>query len=81
MHGSARLFIWVLRRLPGREGFADVIAATHKGLDCRFYFDPAEGNLLAMEMFAEEDADPCEVYFSQFREIEGRMPARRMEVR
>ncbi len=58
-----------------------MIAGTHKGLDCRFYFDPADGNLLAMEMFAEEDADPCEVYFSQYREVDGRTLPGRVEVR
>jgi serine protease Do len=67
--------------LARHDGLADVIAGTHKGLDCRFYFDPAGGNLLAMEMFPEEDADPCEVYFSQYHEIDGRMLPGRMEVR
>ncbi len=67
--------------LAGREGLADVIAGTHNSLDCRFYFDPAEGNLLAMEMFAEEEADPCEVYFSQYHEVDGRMLPGSMEVR
>ncbi len=62
--------------LAGREGLADVIVGTYKGVDCRFYFDPAEGNLLAMEMFPEEDADPCEVYFSQYHEVDGRDAAR-----
>ena len=67
--------------LPGRDGLADVIVGTHKGVDCRFYFDPAEGNLLALEMFPEEDADPCEVYFSQYHNVDGRMLPGRMEVR
>ena len=71
--GAAPLF--------GREGLADVISATHKGLECRFYFDRADGALLALEMFAEEDADPCEVYFTQYREVDGRMLPGRMEVR
>jgi hypothetical protein len=67
--------------LAGREGLADVIAGTHKGLECRFYFDPAEGNLLALEMFPDEDADPCEVYFSQYREVDGSILPGRIEVR
>jgi hypothetical protein len=32
-------------------------------------------------MFAEEDADPCELYFSDYREVEGRMVPGRIEVR
>ena len=37
--------------LVGHEGLVDVLVGSHKGVDCRFYFDPAEGHLLAMEMF------------------------------
>ena len=29
--------------LVGREGLVDVIVGTHKGVECRFYFDPVEG--------------------------------------
>ncbi len=32
-------------------------------------------------MFPEEDADPCEVYFSQYHDVDGRMLPGRMEVR
>ncbi|MGD0654456.1 MAG: trypsin-like peptidase domain-containing protein [Thermoguttaceae bacterium] len=67
--------------LAGREGLADVIVGTYKSLECRFYFDPAEGNLLALEMFPDEDADPCEVYFSQYHDIDGGILPGRMEVR
>jgi hypothetical protein len=44
-------------------------------------FDPAEGHLLAMEFYAEEDADPCEVLWSGYREVDGRHVPSRMEVR
>jgi hypothetical protein len=65
----------------GREGLVDVLVGIHAGLQCRFLFDPAEGTLLAVEMFPEENADPCEVYFSQDREVEGRLLPGRIEVR
>ena len=61
--------------LPGHEGLVDVLVGSHKGVECRFYFDPADGHLLAMEMFPDEDADPCEVYFSDYREVDGRVLA------
>jgi len=67
--------------LAGREGLADVLAGTCKTAECRFYFDPAEGRLLALEMFPQEDTDPCEVYFSQYHDVNGRMLPGRMEVR
>jgi hypothetical protein len=67
--------------LQGHQGLVDVLAASHKGVECRFYFDPAEGHLLAMEMFPDEDADPCEIYFSDFHSVDGRDVAGRMDVR
>ena len=54
---------------------------TYKDVECRFMFDPAEGQLLAVEMFPVEDVDPCEVYFLKNREVDGRFLPARMEVR
>lgn len=67
--------------LVGREGLVDVLVGTHKGVDCRFYFDPADGRMLALEMFSSEDSDPCEIYFSDYRETGGRLMPGKMEVR
>ena len=67
--------------LAGREGLVDVLAGIHGGVECRFYFDPSEGDLLAIEMFAEDHVDPCEIYFSEHRQVDGRMVPGRMEVR
>ena len=50
-------------------------------MECRFYFDPADGRLLGLEMFADEESDPCEVYFSDYRQSAGRVVPGRMEVR
>jgi len=67
--------------LPGREGLADVLLALHKGVECRLMFDPTEGHLSAMEMFPQEDADPCEIYFLDYRQQNGRYLPGRIEVR
>jgi serine protease Do len=67
--------------LPGCEGLFDVLFGSHKGVDCRFYFDPAEGRLLALEMFPDNESDPCEIYFSQFRVIGGRDLPGKLEIR
>jgi len=67
--------------LVGREELVDVLVGIHGGVECRFLFDPVEGLLLAMEMFPEENVDPCEVYFSEYRRLEGRLLPGRMEVR
>lgn len=67
--------------LAGHQGLVDVLVGLHKGVECRFMFDPAEGHLLTLEMYPEEDVDPCEIYFSGHREIDGRFLPARMEVR
>jgi serine protease Do len=67
--------------LVGREGLTDVLVGVHKGVECRFYFDTAEGHLLALEMFPQEETDPCEVYFSEYHDVDGRQLPGRMEVR
>ena len=58
-----------------------MLVGSHQGVDCRFYFDPAEGQMLAMELFPDENADPCEIYFTDYRLIDGRMLPGRMSVR
>jgi S1-C subfamily serine protease len=67
--------------LPGREGLVDVLAGSHKGVDCRFYFDPADGRMLLLEMFPDNESDPCELHFSNYLELDGRDFPGRIEVR
>jgi hypothetical protein len=43
--------------------------------------DPADGALAAIEMYPDDNVDPCEVYFSDYQEAGGRFLPRRMEVR
>ncbi len=67
--------------LPGREALADVVVGSYRGVEGWFYFDSARGQLLALEMYADEHADPCEIYFSQYHDVDGRSLPGRMEVR
>jgi len=67
--------------LPGHDGLADVLVATHGGVTCRFYFEPRQCRLLALEMFPADDADPCEIYFGDDRLIDGRAVPETIEVR
>jgi serine protease Do len=67
--------------LVGHEGLTDVLEGTYKGVDCRFYFDLASGRLLAIELYADDNSDPCEVYFSDYRETDGRWLPGQMEAR
>ena len=67
--------------VAGHEGLLDVLAATHDDIECRFMFDPADGYLVAMELYPAEDVDPCELYFGEFQEVNGRMMPARIEAR
>jgi S1-C subfamily serine protease len=67
--------------LAGHDGLVDVVQGTTGGVDCEFMFDPIDGTLLALEMYPQTDADPCEVYFGDYREVDGRFLPYRFEVR
>ena len=67
--------------LVGQTELADVLVGLHGPVKCYFYFDVKSGLLLAVEMFLDENADPCEVYFSDYRRIDGRNLPQRLEVR
>lgn len=67
--------------LPGRAEPADVLVGLHGGVEVHFYFAPADGSLVAMEMWPEDNADPCEIHLSGYRQDNGRRWPQRMEVR
>ena len=67
--------------LLGQEERVDVLIGIHGGVECRFFFDSVDGLLVGMEMYPEEDVDPCEIYFSEYQETDGRHVPHRMEVR
>ncbi|MHB1035904.1 MAG: S1C family serine protease [Pirellulales bacterium] len=67
--------------LAGRQGLVDVLVGIHAGVECRFLFDPDNGDLVALEMFPGENADPCEILFSDYRDDGGRRLPHRLEVR
>jgi hypothetical protein len=54
------------------EKMSDCIAAVHGGVETRFYFDPESGDLAGIEMQASDDVDPCEIHFSDMRDVDGR---------
>jgi hypothetical protein len=51
---------------------ADCLVGIHGGVETRFYFDPDSAALVGLEMHASDDEDPCEIYFGDVREVEGR---------
>jgi len=50
----------------------DVLVASYRTTACHFQFDPKNGQLLGLEYFAEEDQDPCEIFFADYRKVDGR---------
>jgi serine protease Do len=67
--------------LPGHDGLVDVLVGMHGGVECRYYFDARQAVLVALEMSADENSDPCMILFSDFRESDGRLLPTRLEVR
>ncbi|HXT57653.1 MAG TPA: trypsin-like peptidase domain-containing protein [Pirellulales bacterium] len=67
--------------LAGHPGLVEVLIGTYGGVECQFWVDPTSGRLLLLEMFLRGDDDPCELYFADYREVEGRDLPGRLEVR
>jgi S1-C subfamily serine protease len=67
--------------LADHEGLVDVLVAACRGAECRFYFDSADGQLLVLEMVADESSDPCEIDFSRYQDMDGRRLPGRIEAR
>ena len=65
---------------PKHKEKQDVLVATHSVIECRFYFSPSTGLLTSMEMFPDLGVDPCEIYFSEYESVNGRMLPRRLEI-
>jgi hypothetical protein len=57
---------------PTEQRLADCVVGIYGGVETRFYFDPVDGDLVGLELQTAEDRDPCEIYFSDIREVEGR---------
>ncbi len=55
--------------LPPQEGLFDVVVAPYRGVESWFYFDP-RGRLAAMEIHVDEHADPWEVHFAQYHDVD-----------
>ena len=74
--------LYYLGTMPvqGREGNCDVLVGTYDVVEARFMFDATSGNLVAMEMYPEVNGDPCEIFFDNFRAVDGRSVPHRLTV-
>jgi S1-C subfamily serine protease len=67
--------------VPNRPGLVDVLVATHNVVEARFLFDPETGRLIGLEMFPDDQVDPCEVSFDDYRPVDGRQVPHTLLVR
>src|SRR5262249_16386524 len=58
-----------------------VLRTKHGSSDCKWYFSRKDATLLGCETYITRDADPCEVYFFDYRPVDGRELPHRIEVR
>jgi serine protease Do len=70
-------------RLPHgpNDTVEDCLVALYEGMEVRFFFGDAAGDLTGIELFSADDADPCEIEFSQFAEVDGRRLPHRWWIR
>ena len=63
------------------DGLADTFVGTYDVLETRFYFDPEDGRLLSLEMYPDVDVDPCELYFYDYEDVNGKFVPKRIVTR
>jgi S1-C subfamily serine protease len=58
----------------------DVLNTEHAAVASKWFFAAADGKLLGGEVTIAKEDDPCEVYFSDYRAVDGRQLPHRIEV-
>jgi S1-C subfamily serine protease len=66
--------------LAANEPWMQVVDATYGGIEMQLYFAPDSKQLVGLEMFADPHWDPCELYFDDYRTIDGQTLPYRIEV-
>ena len=59
----------------------EVLRTQHGPAYAKWYFDPDDHRLLGIEVRLQEDEDPCEIYFSEYGQVDGRFLPGRMDIR
>jgi S1-C subfamily serine protease len=58
-----------------------VLNTEHAAVKCKWFFSKTDGLLLGYETWLAKDEDPCEVYFGDYKPVNGRQLPHRIEVR
>jgi S1-C subfamily serine protease len=67
--------------LEGHAGLVDMLIGKFGGVECGFLVDSTSGHLLTVELYLNQDDDPCELHFAEYRAVDGRELPGRMLVR
>ena len=59
----------------------DVVRTKHGSVVCNWYFARADHRLIGFDTLLSKDEDPCEVYLSDYKSVDGRMLPHRIECR
>jgi hypothetical protein len=59
----------------------EVLATEHAAVPAKWYFSQKDQSLLGFEITVEEGDDPCEVYLSDYKTVEGRKLPHRFHIR
>ena len=59
----------------------EVLRTENAGVPAKWYFSKTDQKLLGFEVFPENNADPCEMYLSDYKAVDGRQLPHRIEVR
>lgn len=51
---------------------AEVLRTEHSGVSAKWYFSLKDQTLLGFELYVDRDKDPCEVYLSDYKAVDGR---------
>lgn len=60
---------------------SEVIRTELTGTTAKWYFSTTDQTLLGFELTPDRDEDPCEVFFSDYRKVDGRLLPHKIEVR
>ena len=58
-----------------------VLRTKHGSTECKWYISQNDNTLLGFETYITKDSDPCEVYFYDYKDVDGRKLPHRIEVR
>lgn len=74
--GDSRPAQWGERRVDG-----DVLSTEHAAVRGKWFFGQGDHRLAAAEVWLAKDEDPCELYFADYRAVEGGLLPHRIEFR